>query len=272
MPTRIAFDNNVIDAMLLEENQARMQPILACVAAGLIEFYATQQLITESLRIIESPKRAWRLQDFGGVIGHLTDGRHLRTAEAVMMTELLGNADPVGPPEDRRLLRGLLGNIATGSPNLDNVRAITQDARAKQETATTRWKELQGSFRIHVKGLSPEDKKKILNVTFDEVQRRNWELWGRNFIERFAGDYSVPEPARVAGQVMLYPERFPYVRRYLRVFALLQWWWRGQNRRVHEGDHNDALQLFGIPAVDHFVTGTTRYQPGPRFSGIPPGV
>ena len=123
----VAFDHNVTHALIEPGNQERILPVRLRGEAGEIEFYATQELVEEMSRVIETNDPG-RLRLFGGVIGALTQGRHLATPEWVVQTELLGRAEPFASEVDRARLLGYLYRIAERKPAGD-VAVIANDAK-----------------------------------------------------------------------------------------------------------------------------------------------
>src|SRR5258706_11163109 len=120
MPTKIAFDTNVIDRMLLPENQERMRPILACVESGAVEFYATQELVYEAAGIFGTP-RAHEIPLRGQVLGCLVHDRLLRPCEGMIAAALVRDTDPCPEANDRRNFPRLLSRWSLGAGGAEEV-------------------------------------------------------------------------------------------------------------------------------------------------------
>jgi hypothetical protein len=269
LATRVGFDNNTIDRMLRPENQPRVAPILECVESGALEFIGTDELLGEALRIVESPARAHELQRFGAVIGALTDGRHFRTPEAIMQSELRGPAELWATDADRRRLRGFLGAIAEGEPNMDNVRSIAAEMKQYVDGTAKGWRKLQATARERYAKASKADRSRVRQAPYELFQRKNWEATGPGFIRRFCRDYDVGDPDGVTARVIASPGNFPWVLRFQRIFAMILYWHLGQDRKVKDGDQNDAKQLYILPAVDIFLTEDTGFKKWATIIGDP---
>ncbi len=251
-PVVVGFDHNVTHALILPEHQGRILPVRRRAEAGEIEFVATQELIEEMSRVIETNDPG-RLRLFGGVVGALTQGRHLATPEWVVQTELLGRAEPFASEEDRGRLFRYLYRAAEGSP-LGDVLEIAADARRKKDEAEQRWKAEAAAAKKNLAALSDEDRKKALGLSFEEFDAFEWARFGWETAEKYARKAGAENPREIADRVMADPGAFPYTRRFMAVKSLLKWWWTSQQRAPRDGDQGDARQLTLLSAMDHFVT------------------
>jgi hypothetical protein len=267
----VGFDQNVTNKLVLPENLDRVDRMMRRVQAGEIEFVATQELIEEACAVVET-KDPGRLREFGRVIGALTHGKHLNTSDWVVQTELTGNAEAFAPEKDRESLLGLLDGAASGGAAIAGAGGVARTARRKREDAVTRWKALNDLIRREVESASDAERKRLYAMTFEDVDRENWNKWGRSMGLRRAQEAGAADPEAVADRVMADPTSYPFTRRFMAVFSVLRWWWTVRQRRTHEGDQNDARQLVMFPVLDHFVTNDKAIRAMSLGMGDPEGM
>lgn len=258
MPIQVTFDNSVIDSLLEPQNRGRLEAIRACVKRGAVKIYATQELIEEIVRIIESPTRARRLKSYGMLLRDLTEGRLINTPEWIVQTELRGRAEPFANQKDRRGMRAFFARLAAGKLDIPPVRTIAQDAKKRQAAATARWKDLRTEMLDKYNAASSQQRSEVRNASYEVIRQGYWDKHARNYAVRAAREAGIASPEGTADRLLANPSSFPFLCRFVNVLALLLYLYRGQGEAVDPGDQSDARQLTVVLAVDLFVTNDAR--------------
>ena len=287
----------MLDALIDPANAARFDRLMECVDTGAIAFYVTEELIGEAWRVTENPAKAHLLQPFARMILKLTEGRHIRDPELIVMSELIGEYAPFASDRERLRLRGHLMLVAGGHANIPDVRRIAREFRLRNEDANPRWRKMVEDGREKIRAASEVDREAFLATPFPEVDRRQWEAQGRITAFRYArealstaqpiwkrwtwrvlGALHLPgskTPKSVADDVMAHPDRYQFTRRFVRMLAIMLWTWlarrEAKKEPVHTGDHNDARQVTIFPAIDYFVSNDRAVRVSSGLHGDDPG-
>jgi hypothetical protein len=247
MPTKVAFDNNFLDAFVGADVATR-EAIFLCVQLGHLEMYASYEMLREVMGLAVTTRKD-KIIPFARDILRLTQGKVLRLADA-QESELRGSFELLMEEGARKQIVEFLqqaagGHIPVAAATIGQG-AIDEKAKAKVETDA--W------YDTIVKRAAKLNKQKRKAATYEVIQRQHWENTGRATVVKTCENFGIKEPNEIADRVVANPDKYPHTRFLMRVFAVMMHKYFIEGSRRDANDLYDLWQMSYLVDMDVFVT------------------
>ncbi len=247
MSIRITFDNNVLDKYEgLPQDQR--QSLSNSLKSHYISLYPSPEFIEEMLSIIES-KRAELLSPRAAWLLEVLSGRPLCYHGEIIISELSGERNLFLEAGTSRRLHEVLKSISNGywPTEFDE---LGQQLRNKKARYVADYKVEQDRFRAHFGYGKIDAGPKTLEV-FEE---KYWDEWRQQLVEDICRKSRIPHPESRSKEILNHVIDFPYLNVFLKVQAVMYYWYFVLNRKIEAGDLYDAGQLVYMAGLDWMVT------------------
>jgi hypothetical protein len=246
--TKFTFDANFLDKFHAAAAADR-QRILGYLRDGKLTSYANYEALREVMGLASTCRKE-NLIPFCGHVLELTKGKILNVVMGMISSELRGAFELEMGDGFRTEINQFLDQAARGHiPS----RAVTigEGAITDKQRAKKYFDEMFAAFEERFSRLGDAERTKI---SFEELQERHWRNMGQGAVEHLCSDAGITDGSAVAERVLANPSRYPHVRVWMKIFALMLHRYLVLRRSRETGDLFDLWQMNYLQDMDVFVT------------------